>query len=98
MDGQRTMVITLPEAIARRVDDLVERGAYGSFSDAVRDSLETWDEAEPAELSDDRLRREVLPVLDRCRADPSRLLTSDQVDEALAGWHGRASKAQSFDP
>ena len=82
MTDTRSLTVELPDSLIRLVEEKVVSGEYASASEVVRESLEAF-EAEPEGPSDEWLRREALPVLDACRRDPSRLLSSDEVFDRL---------------
>ena len=88
MDDVRTITVTLPAGLVERMEQQVASGEYTSASDAVRIGLELLGEDEEFVPSDEWLRREVLPVIDECARDPSRLIPAEEV---FAGLERRAT-------
>ncbi len=92
MTDTRSLTIELPAELVRLVEEDVATGGYESASAVVREALETRHVG--FALSDETLRREVLPVLDACERDSSRLLTSDEVFARLEARHQRELEAR----
>jgi Arc/MetJ-type ribon-helix-helix transcriptional regulator len=91
--GQIT--VTLPADVIEIVRAKVSSGEYADESAAIEAAL-TGLLLEPVsdeQLSDEFLRREVLPVVEAMDADPSRGLTVDRVRENLARRHKSFRKA-----
>ena len=95
MDDVRTITVTLPAEVVDRVEERVASGEYLSASDVVRDGLKQLEGDKDWAPSDEWLRREVLPVLDECERDPSRLLSSDEVRRELHDLHATEVEARS---
>jgi Arc/MetJ-type ribon-helix-helix transcriptional regulator len=76
------LTVTLPEEMVAMVRDKVATGECQSESDVVRDGLQAGDSA-----LEDWLGREIVPVFDAMRADPSRALSIEQVRASLATLH-----------
>lgn len=82
MRTTKQLSITLPTIMAEELKERVASGAYASESEVVRDGLralfardeaiETW------------LRTEVTAAYDELRADPSRVISSDEMRAHLA--------------
>ena len=77
--------VTLPEEEASYIDSLVSSGAYGSESEVVSAGLHALRERD--EEIEEWLRKEVVPVYDAMKADPSRGLSIEDVDAAIKKRH-----------
>lgn len=80
--------ITLPNDMADVVKEKVRSGEYANESEVIRDGLH-------ALLARDRavenwLVQQVGPAYDALTADPSRVLTADEVRASLAAEHAKA--------
>jgi Arc/MetJ-type ribon-helix-helix transcriptional regulator len=82
--GQIT--VTLPADVIEIMRAKVSSGEYSDESAAVEAALTglLFESVSDEQLSDEFLRREVLPVVEAMNADPSRGLTVDQVRENIA--------------
>jgi antitoxin ParD1/3/4 len=68
---------SLPREQAEFIDRLVSTGTYASGSEVIRAGLRALQERDAA--VERWLREEVVPVVDAARADPSSLLTAEEV-------------------
>ena len=82
MRTTKQMSITVPLEMADMVRAKVDSGEYASESEVIREGLRAL--AERDEAVERWLRHEVIPAYERALADPSRLLTADQVRARLA--------------
>lgn len=73
--------ITLPAEMADYIERKVASGEYGSESEVVRDGLRALQARDQA--VETWLRTEVAGAYDAIKADPSRLLSSDEVRARL---------------
>ena len=89
------LTVTLPNNVIDIIRAKVSSGEYSDESAAVEAAI--IDSLLPPfadeELSDEWLRKEVVPVLEAMNADPSRGLTIEQVRENLARRHKTFRKA-----
>ncbi len=88
MRTTQQLSITLPNDMADVVKEKVRSGEYASESEVIRDGLR-------ALLARDRavenwLVQQVGPAYDALKADPSRVLTADEVRASLAAEHAKA--------
>jgi antitoxin ParD1/3/4 len=93
----REVTVTLPDEIAEMVRRKVESGKYVSASDVILDALQAMeDDLEPVDgpQIEDWLRSKVVPTYDAIEADPSQVLTVDEVRASLTDLHEQASKAR----
>lgn len=74
--------ISLPSEQAQRVQALADSGQYASVSAVISDSLRALDARNAA--IERWLRDEVVPAYQALKADPSRGLSVDQLQAALA--------------
>lgn len=89
MRTTQQLSITLPNDMADLVKDKVRSGEYASESEVIRDGIR-------ALLARDRaveswLHSQVGPAYDALKADPTRVLTVDQVRARLRDEHARVS-------
>jgi putative addiction module CopG family antidote len=85
------MSITLSNEQALMVRKKVDSGDYASESEVIRDGLRALQREEDA--LEHWLRTEVAASYDAIKADPSRVLTSDQVLAKLEQVRRTAKKA-----
>lgn len=81
MRSTRQMSITLPLAMAYRVQSRVSSGRYASESEVIREGLRALDERE--EAVEHWLRTEVVATYDAHKADPSRAIPIDAAWQHL---------------
>lgn len=87
------MSITLPLELASMVKAKVQTGSYASESEVIREGLRALQERDA--VVERWLKDEVVPTLDRYRADPSRAAPIDEVFSRLdAVMNADASKAR----
>ncbi len=90
MRTTQQMSVTLPKEMAARVKARVASGEYASESEVVRDGLRALQARDLAVV--DWLRRDVVPIYDAMKADPTRGRSIDQVRATLAIVDERAEK------
>lgn len=78
---------SLPAAQSKYIDKLVKSGGYASGSEVVRAGLRALKERDAA--MEQWLREEVVPVLDDLDADPTQVVTDEQLAETLLAEHSR---------
>jgi antitoxin ParD1/3/4 len=91
----RELTVTLPDDLAELVRQKVDSGEYNSESEVVRAALRTLaDDFEPGHGPEieEWLRNEVVPTHDAVDADPSRVLTIEQVEAKLDARYQRLLK------
>lgn len=84
------MSVTLPKDMAARVKAKVASGEYASESEVIRDGLRALQARDHA--VDDWLRRDVVPIYDAMKTDPTRARSIDQVRAALTAVDKWAEK------
>lgn len=89
MRSTRQFSITLPNEMADVVKAKVAAGEYATESEVIRDGLRTL-------LARDRaveswLQKQVAPVYDALKADPSRAVSANDVRSALTAEHHQAT-------
>jgi putative addiction module CopG family antidote len=89
MRSTQQLSITLPSAMAQLVRAKVAAGEYASESEVIRDGLRALLARDRA--VEDWLRDHVGPAYDALRADPSRVVSVDEVKAMLAAEHDRAA-------
>lgn len=89
----RTLTVEVPPELARLVEEKVASGQYASEGEVLLHGLRLLDDHAPWP-SDDWLRSEVLPIVDACELDPSRLKTSEDVFQAIEARHGEEIRAR----
>lgn len=89
MSALREMQITLPAELAARVRDMVETGRYASESEVIAESLAVLEDRD-TEI-EDWLANEVVPAIDRWRADPTRAIP---IDKAFASIEKRIAEGE----
>lgn len=82
--------VTLPNEMAEMVRAKVASGEYASESEVIRDGLRALQARDQA--LEKWLRTEVAAAYDEAKADPSSLLSSEEVQERLAELHARTIK------
>jgi antitoxin ParD1/3/4 len=91
MKPAEKLSITLPADMARMVREKVERGAYASNSEVIREALRTWQERESREA---RHLDEVRGKIEEAIADPRPALTANEVGKRLDDLHRKTVKAR----
>jgi antitoxin ParD1/3/4 len=87
MSTTQKRTFSLPAAQAKYIDKLVKSGGYASGSEVVRAGLRALKERDAA--MEQWLREEVVPVLDELDADPTQVITDEQLGETLLAEHAR---------
>lgn len=94
MRSTTSLSITLPHEMAQMVKDKVSSGEYASESEVIRDGLRVLKARDAA--VDSWIREEVLSAYEAYRADPSQLLTVEQVfDDIEARYDAKGAKPTS---
>ncbi len=91
MRTTQQLSVTLPKEMAARVKAKVESGEYASESEVIREGLRALQARDNA--MEEWLRRDVLPIYDTMKRDPSRGRSADQVRAALAAADRAAAKS-----
>jgi antitoxin ParD1/3/4 len=82
--------VTLPNEMADMVRSKVSSGEYASESEVIRDGLRALQARDQA--LEKWLRTEVAAAYDEAKADPSSLVTSEEVLEGLTKLRTRMEK------
>ena len=82
--------VTLPNEMAEMVRAKVASGEYASESEVIRDGLRALQARDQA--LEKWLRTEVAAAYDEAKADPSSLLSSEEVLEGLTKLRARTEK------
>lgn len=90
MAAAEKRTFSLPREQAEFIDRLVSTGTYASGSEVIRAGLRALQERDA--VVERWLREEVAPVVEAARADPSSLLTEDEVFEAIYRHHNERVK------
>jgi putative addiction module CopG family antidote len=90
MRSTQQFSVTLPNEMADMVRNKVTSGEYASESEVIRDGLRALQARDRAVES--WLREQVVPAHDALRADPSRVVSADDVRKTLAAAHKRTTK------
>ena len=85
MRTTRQLSITLPNEMADALRQRVNSGAYASASEVVRDGLRTLFARD--QVLETWLREEVVTAYDALVADPSAVVSADDVRERLSAKH-----------
>ena len=85
MRTTRQLSITLPNEMADALRQRVKSGAYASESEVVRDGLRTLFARD--QVLETWLREEVVTAYDALVADPSAVVSADDVRERLSAKH-----------
>jgi antitoxin ParD1/3/4 len=86
--------ITLPSEMARMVRKRVERGAYASNSEVIREALRVWEEQESER---ERRLSTIRKKIDAALKNPRRL-TEAEVDAHFKALHRKTKKAKPRGP
>ena len=76
---------SLPSSQSKYIDKLVKSGGYASGSEVVRAGLRALKERDAA--MEQWLREEVVPVCKELDADPTRVISDEQLAETLLAEH-----------
>lgn len=87
MRTTQQLSITLTNDMAELVKTKVRSGEYASESEVIRDGLRALMARDRAVES--WLKSQVGPAYDALKADPSRIVTADQVRARLAAEHAK---------
>lgn len=90
MRSTQQFSITLPNEMAKLVREKVAAGEYATESEVIRDGLRSLFARDRA--LEQWLRTEVAAAYDEAKADPSSLVTSEDVRARLASLHERMLK------
>lgn len=82
--------VTLPNEMADMVRAKVSSGEYASESEVIRDGLRALQARDQA--LEKWLRTEVAAAYDEAKANPSSLISSEEVRDRLARLHDRTTK------
>ena len=85
MRTTRQLSITLPSEMADALRQRVNSGAYASASEVVRDGLRTLFARD--QVLETWLREEVVTAYDALVADPSAVVSANDVRERLSAKH-----------
>ena len=88
MRTTKQLSITLPNDMADVVKTKVRSGEYATDSEVIRDGLRVL--LAPDRAIESWLHNQVGPAYDAMKADPSRVITADQVRARLAAEHTKA--------
>jgi putative addiction module CopG family antidote len=91
MRSTQQFSITLPNEMAQLVRTKVASGEYASESEVIRDGLRALQARDRA--VENWLRKQVVAAYDAMKADPSRAVSGQDLRNALAAEHKRATKA-----
>ena len=92
MNARRRLTVSLPEDMARMIQEKVQSGTYASDSEVVDDALRNLQAHDTA--VEKWLRQEAVPAYDAYIAAPSEVISIDDVFDG-AGARYRARKAKS---
>ena len=92
----RRLTVELPVDLLDTIEADVNSGRYPSLSAVLVDAVEALHGIHEVP-SDDWLRANVLPVLDECERDPSRLIPAEDILARLEQRHSREMKARERD-
>lgn len=91
MRSTQQLSVTLPNEMAQMVKSKVSSGEYASDSEVIRDGLRALQARDKALES--WLHTEGVAAYDKLKADPSRVLSVDQVRQHLADKRKRSASA-----
>lgn len=87
MASTQKRTFSLSAVQTKYIDKLVKSGGYASGSEVVRAGLRALKERDAA--MEQWLREEVVPVLKQLDADPTQVVTDEQLSETLLAEHNR---------
>lgn len=87
MRTTKQLSITLPNTMAEALKERVTSGAYASESEVVRDGLRALFARE--EAIENWLRTEVVASIEAVKADPSSVISSDDMRAVLMELRGK---------
>ena len=88
MRTEQERTVNLSQEVSDLLDQQLASGDFMNEQDALKAGLIALNvESLEPYISDEELRREVLPVIEAMRKDPSRGLKSSQVIDRLAALH-----------
>jgi antitoxin ParD1/3/4 len=90
--GLRSLTITLSDDVAKRLDDKVASGEYGSPSEAVEDGLRLLD---VPDFDDATLMAAIRPAYEAYRREPKRAIPADEVFDGLDARYQARKRARS---
>jgi antitoxin ParD1/3/4 len=85
MAASQKRTFSLPASQSKYIDKKVKSGSYASGSEVVRAGLRALRERDQA--MERWLREEVVPVYEELEADPTQVVSDDQVAESLLAEH-----------
>lgn len=85
MASSQKRTFSLPPSQSKYIDKLVKSGSYASGSEVVRAGLRALRERD--EAMERWLREEVVPVYEELEADPTQVVSDDQVADTLLAEH-----------
>ena len=85
MASSQKRTFSLPPSQSKYIDKLVKSGSYASGSEVVRAGLRALRERD--EAMERWLRDEVVPVYEELEADPTQVVSDDQVADTLLAEH-----------
>ena len=90
MSSPAKRTVSLPAAQARYIDAKVKSGAYASASEVVRAGLRALQERDQA--IERWLKEEVVPVCEEIDADPSQVISAEELTAAVYAHHARRTR------
>lgn len=85
MAGTQKRTFSLPASQSKYIDKLVKSGGYASGSEVVRAGLRALKERD--EAMERWLQEEVVPVLEELDADPTQVVSDEQLAGTLLAEH-----------
>jgi antitoxin ParD1/3/4 len=91
----RQVTVILPDEIAEMVRQKIDSGKYANETEVILDALQAMEgDLRDGPQVEEWLRNEVVPTYDAVEADPSQVLTVDEMRASLAALHAQALKAR----